>query len=116
MHDQPALPWRTRLSRLLTGGKNPVWAQPLLLLDGLLGLGLYGALLGVSSWRTAPSAGFPPPEPGGRPRVVFLTNERLSLPSARSRCVELAELLGEEGFATSVLSLSDAYGSPPLPV
>ena len=109
--DRPAeaLSWRTRLSRLLTGGRTPLWGQPLLLLDGLAGLGLYGALLAMEAFRVAPQSGGFFRTPGRPPRVLFLTNERLSLPSARARCVEPAALLRGEGFTTSVLSLSDAY-------
>lgn len=80
--------------------------QGLLALDGAAAFGLFGAVRLLGKFV---AGAFPVRRLGGRPRVVFVSNERFSLPSGRSRCLEMAELLCEAGYDARAVSVGDRY-------
>jgi len=96
---------RAGLSRSLHDGPS-LTLQGLLALDGTMGFGLFGVvrLLAETVARALPVRIF-----GAKPRLVFLSNERFSLPSGRSRCFEMAELLQEKGYDARSISVGDRY-------
>lgn len=87
-------------------GKRPAWFEILLALDGTVAFAGWLAQQVVAvlfaRWgsRAAPSA---------RKRLLFLTNERFSLPAARIRCADMAWYLRHLGFDAEVLSYGERY-------
>ncbi|HOT29977.1 MAG TPA: glycosyltransferase [Candidatus Ozemobacteraceae bacterium] len=93
--------------QLLQSGKRPAWLELLLSVDGSLAFSCWLAQQTLASLLAL--RGTRPPPPADRKRLLFLTNERFSLPAARIRCADMAWYLREAGFEADVFSYGERY-------